>query len=76
MGTIELKSDINKIIDRIEDEHLLLTIYEFLKQSENAEEGQIWKSLTEDQKDAVLASYETSKYDKQLTSWEDVKKKY
>ena len=32
MGTIELKSDLRKILDGIEDEQLLRTIYDFLKQ--------------------------------------------
>jgi len=76
MGTVELKSDLRKILDKIEDEQLLRTIYDFLKQSENAEVGKIWKTLTEEQKKEVYASYEESKDDKNLTSWEDVKKKY
>lgn len=76
MGTIELKSDLRKILDRIEDEQLLRTIYDFLKQSENAEVGQIWKTLTDEQRNEVYASYEESKDDNNLTSWEDVRKKY
>jgi len=76
MGTTELKSDLRKILDRIEDEQLLRTIYDFLKQSENAEVGQIWKTLTDEQRKEVYASYEESKDDKNLTSWEEVKKKY
>jgi len=76
MGTIELKSDLRRILEKIEDEQLLRTIYDFLKQSENAEVGQIWKTLTDDQRKEVYASYEESKDDKNLTSWEDVKKKH
>ena len=76
MGTTELKSDLRKILDRIEDEQLLRTIYDFLKQSENAEAGQIWKTLTDEQRKEVYASYEESKDDKNLTSWEEVMKKY
>ena len=76
MGTIELKSDLRKILDRIEDEQLLRTIYDFLKQRENADVGQIWKTLTDEQRKEVYASYEESKEDNNLNSWEDVKKKY
>ena len=76
MGTMELKSDLLKILDRIDDEQLLRTIYDFLKQSENAEVGQIWKTLTDEQRKEVYASYEESKDDNKLTSWEDIKKKY
>lgn len=76
MGTIELKSDLHKILDRIENEQLLRAIYDFLKQSENAKEGEIWKMLTDDQKKEVYLSYEESQDDKNLIDWETVKKKY
>ncbi len=76
MGTIEMKSDLHKILDKIENEQLLRTIYDFLKQSENVEEGQIWKTLTEEQKREVYLSYEESNDNKNLIDWEDVKKKF
>ena len=76
MGTIEMKSDLHKILDKIENEQLLRTIYDFLKQSENLEEGQIWKTLTEEQKREVYLSYKESHDDKNLIDWEDVKKKF
>lgn len=76
MGTIELKSDLRKILDGIDDEQLLRAVYDFLKQRENTEVGQIWKTLTDEQKKEVYESYEESKDDNNLTSWEDIKKKY
>lgn len=60
MGTIELKSDLHKILDKIENEQLLRTIYDFLKQREDVEEGKIWKTLTEEQRKEVYLSYEES----------------
>jgi hypothetical protein len=76
MSTIELKSDLHKIVDKIENEQLLRAIYDFLKQGENEQEGQIWKTLTEEQKNEVYLSYNESKDDKNLIDWETVKKKY
>lgn len=76
MGTVELKSDLHKILDGIDNEQLLRTIYDFLKQREAAKEGQIWNSLTEDQKNEVYLSYEESQDDKNLIKWDSVKKKY
>ncbi len=32
MGTIELKSDLHRILDKIEDEKLLKAVYHFLTQ--------------------------------------------
>ncbi len=75
MGIIELKSDLHKILDRIENEQLLRTIYDFLKQRKNAQEGQLWKTLTEEQKQEVYLSYEESQDDKNLIDWE-FKKNY
>ena len=74
MGTIELKSNLHKIVDKINNEELLRTIYDFLKLRENTEEGRIWKTLTEEQKKEVFLSYEESQDDKNLVSWSDVKK--
>ena len=76
MGPIELKSDLHKILERIENEQLLRTIYDFLKQRETAKAGQIWKTLTEEQKKEVYLSYEESENDENLTDWERVKTKY
>lgn len=76
MGTIELKLDLHRILDKIDNEQLLRTIYEFLKEQENSNEGQIWGTLTEDQKKEVYLSYEESEDDKNLKTWEEVKKKY
>lgn len=75
MGTLEMKSDLHKILDKIENEQLLRTIYDFLKQGENTEEGQIWETLTEEQKKEVYLSYEESNNERNLISWEDLKKK-
>lgn len=76
MGPIELKADLHKILDRIENEQLLRTIYDFLKQRENADEGQIWKLLTDEQKKAVYLSYEESQDDKKLIDWDALKREY
>lgn len=76
MSTIELKSDLHKIVDKIENEQLLRAIYDFLKQGENEQEGQIWNTLTEEQKNEVYLSYKESQDDKNLIDWETVKKKY
>ena len=75
MRAIELKSNLHKIVDKIDNEQLLQTIYDFLKLGENSQEGQIWKSLTEEQKKEVYLSYQESEDDKNLVSWDEVRKK-
>jgi len=76
MSALQLKSDLHKIVDRIENEQLLQTIYDFLKMQEQSEEGAIWKSLTEEQKNEVYLSYTESQEERNLVDWETVRKKY
>ena len=75
MGTIELKSNLHKIVDQIEDERLLRAIYDFLKLRENSEDGKIWNSLTEEQKKEVMLAYDESEEDANLIEDKEVWKK-
>ncbi len=76
MSTIELKSELHKILDTIQNEQLLHTIYDFLKQSEHAEVGEFWNTLTDEQKKEIYLSYDESQDESSLTSWGDILKKY
>ena len=77
MSTIELKTNLHKIVDRNEDERILRAIYNFLEVRQNSVEGQMWKSLTEEQKTEVLKAYEESGDDSNLVEdkdiWKDLK---
>lgn len=72
MGTIELKSNIHKIVDGIQNEHLLRVIYDFLKLKESEKSGGFWDSLTEEQKQEVLLAYDESEDDDNLIEREKV----
>ena len=76
MGALQLKSDLQKIIERIDNEQLLQTVYDFLKQREDSKEGEFWKSLTKEQKKEIYLSYEESEDNEILIAWENLKKKY
>ena len=76
MGTIELKSNLHKIVDRIEDERLLRSIYSFLEKRESSENGQMWKQLTDEQKKEVLQAYEESEDDENLIDDKDIWKDF
>jgi len=60
MSTIELKSNIHHIVDRIQNEELLQAIYDFLKVKEDHKSGELWKSLTKEQKEEVFLAFEES----------------
>jgi hypothetical protein len=72
MRTAELRSNLHKIVDRIDDERLLRAIYSFLNERENSEEGRMWTSLTEEEKKQVLQSYDESEDDSNLISDDDL----
>lgn len=76
MNTIELKSDLHKILDSIENEDLLRTLYDFLKLRVSGKEGQIWEELSEEQKEEVYLSYKESREDSNLITWKSVKNKF
>ena len=72
MKAAKLKSNIHQIVDRIQSEQLLETIYDFLKTRETTKPGNIWSSLTEEQKKEVLLSFEESEDEENLIDIEQV----
>ena len=50
MRAIDLKLNIHKIVERIHNEELLQTLYDFLKVREKNKYGELWSSMTEEQK--------------------------
>jgi len=75
MEAIELKSNIHKIIDGIQNEQLLKTIYDFLKVRETNKPGQLWNSLTPEQKEELLLAYDESEDESNLIDREKVFKR-
>ena len=75
MSTTEIKTNLHKIVDRIEDERLLRVIYDFLEVREKSNEGQLWITLTTEQQQEVLQAYEDSENDSNLIDDEDVWRK-
>jgi hypothetical protein len=65
MSTIELRSSIHKIVDSIQNEQLLQTLYEFLKTRETTAQG-VWPTLNDDEKKEILLAFDESEDDKNL----------
>ncbi|HYG01278.1 MAG TPA: hypothetical protein VD927_02480 [Chryseosolibacter sp.] len=75
MGTIELKAHIHKIVDKIQDEIFLRSIYDFLKVRENSKAGDLWATLSEEQQREVFLAYEESEDEKNLVPGDQVFKR-
>lgn len=76
MASTALKSSLHAQLGRMENEQLLRSVHDFLVEHEQAKEGQIWKTLTEEQKREVYASYAESEEEQNFISWKKVKEKY
>ncbi len=74
MGTIELKSNIHKIVDSIQSEQLLQSVYDFLKEGETTN-GRLWDSLNENQRREVMLAFEESEDEGSLIHNNDVFRK-
>ncbi len=72
MRTIELKSNIHKIVDGIQSEQLLQTLYDFLKSREKSKTNRLWDTLTEEQKQEVILGYEESEDENDLLDRDQV----
>jgi hypothetical protein len=66
MSTEQLRNLVIDQISQIEDEQLLNTVYDLLKLKDNEQTGKIWASLSQEQKDEVLLSYEESEDENNL----------
>ncbi|NBP70044.1 MAG: hypothetical protein EBR30_05445 [Cytophagia bacterium] len=72
MGTIELRSNIHKIVDQIQSEQLLQAIYDFLKTREKDNSGRLWDTLSEEQKQEVMLAFEESEDENNLLDRDQV----
>lgn len=61
MNMENIKSDLHHLIDNMEDEQSLSIIKDFIIQLSTRKEGELWASLTNEQQNQVLKSYEKSK---------------
>jgi hypothetical protein len=75
MGRINLKTDIHRLVDKIENEQLLEVFYDFLVSHQNNSPSEFWLTLTEEQKKEVLLSYAESEDDSNLMDKDELFKR-
>ncbi len=69
---MKTKEAFHKLIDKIEDEGQLNDYYNLISTLNNSQEGTLWNSLTLEQKEVLMLSYEESKDPINLISHEEV----
>ena len=76
MDKVQLKSGIHSFIDQIESLDLLNDYYDELKRIIDSRKSNIWDSLSEEQKNEILLSYEESECEENLIDENVVMEKY
>ncbi|MEP7195966.1 MAG: hypothetical protein ABI851_05560 [Saprospiraceae bacterium] len=67
-----LINNISALVQSIENEDFLQSLYELLKNHKTIKPGELWNSLTQDQKDQVLKAFEDSENEENLIPEEKI----
>jgi hypothetical protein len=70
------KDDFHNLIDKIEDEEVLRGYFKLIQRLNNHQTGDLWNSLSPEEKDELLLSYDESFGPNNLISHEEVKKQH
>ena len=71
-----VRARVHKIIDQIDDEFFLKQVLDWLDQSRNSKEGELWNNLSDKQRHETLKSLEESDDQDNLISQDDMKKRH
>lgn len=70
------KEDFHKLIDKIEDEEVLKGYFNLIQRLNSNQTGELWNTLSAEEKEELLLSYEESSDPNNLVSHDDVKKQH
>ena len=76
MTTSELKLNLHNLIDKIDNESLLLNLYDLLSKRTTAQDGKLWSRLTNEEIKELLVAEAESEYEENLISHEQMIKKH
>lgn len=54
MNALEIKASFHHLIDRINNEQLLIKLYRIMEQASSIQDGQLWSRLTEEEQNELL----------------------
>lgn len=70
-----VRNNLHEIIDTIEDEALLQSIYELLEETRSQKAGEIWSTMSESQRKETLAAEQEIPYPDKQIDHEEMKKR-
>ena len=71
MTALELRTKVHELIDKIEDKAMLSALVSFLISAQKANPGDLWQSLSVEEKKEVLLSFDESEQDENLVTKKD-----
>ena len=72
----DIRANLHRLIDEIDNDLLLTKFYDLLLKSKVQKEGELWSQLTDNQKNEVLIAESESQYSKNLIDHEKQKSKH
>jgi hypothetical protein len=73
---MKTKEAFHKLIDKIEDEEVLKGYFKLIQRLNSNQTGELWDSLSKEEKEELILSYEESFDPNNLISHEQVKKQH
>ncbi len=70
------KDDFHNLIDKIEDEEILRGYLKLIQRLNSNQSGKLWDSLTSEERDELILSYDESFDANNLVSHSEVKKQH
>jgi hypothetical protein len=66
MGVSDLKANIHLMVDEIENESILQTLFEFLSGRKNNGQSSFWQGLSDAQRQEILLAFDESEKEENL----------
>ena len=76
MKQSDIRTNLHQLIDEIENDQLLIKLYDLLSKSKDQNEGDLWNQLSHEQRKELLISESESKYKENLVDHEKQKAKH
>lgn len=73
---MKTKDEFHRLIDAIEDEEVLKAYFKLIQKLNDNQTGELWNSLTHEEKEELLISYGESFDSNNLISHNEVKKQH
>lgn len=76
MTTVELKSNFHQLIDKINNEAMLVKFYEIMSTANVSHDGSLWKNLSIDEQQELIETEKESRIIENLIDHSVMKSKY